>query len=152
MWAYSAELRSRVLAAVLGGQPPGAVAERFGVSVSWVRRARQRHRDGGDGGPRPRGHRPQALATDADRIRPAIAADPDAALAEPKARLGRAVSLGTLWRAVARLGLTLKKSRRGRPSRTARTWPPPASPGGRANPPWIRRGWCASTRRGRVPP
>jgi transposase len=121
MRAYSADLRSRVLAAVLAGHPPATVADRFGVSPSWVRRVRQRHRDGGETGPRRRGHRPQALAADADRIRQAIAADPDLTLAELKARLGLAAHLATLWRAVARLGLTLKKSRPGRPSRTART-------------------------------
>ena len=111
MRAYSADLRSRVLAAVLAGGAPAAVAERFGVSASWVRRVRQRHRDGGETGPRPRGRRRPALAADADRIRAAIAADPDATLAELKARLGLVVHLSTLWRAVARLGLTLKKSR-----------------------------------------
>lgn len=121
MRAYSADLRSRVLAAVLGGQSPPAVAERYGVSASWVRRVRQRQRDGGETGPRRRGHRRQALAADADRLRAAVAADPDATLAELKARLGLAVSLATLWRAIARLGLTLKKSRLGRASRTART-------------------------------
>lgn len=111
MRAYSADLRSRVLAAILGGQPPAAVAERFGVSASWARRVRQRHRDGGEVGPRPRGRRPQALRTDADRLRAAIAADPDATLAGLKARLEPAVGLATLWRAIRRLGLTLKKSR-----------------------------------------
>jgi transposase len=121
MRAYSADLRSRVLAAVLAGATPAAAAERFGVSPSWVRRVRQRHRDAGETGPRDRGHRPQVLAADADRIRAAIAADPDATLAELKARLGLAVHLATLWRAVARLGLTLKKSRSGRPNRTAPT-------------------------------
>ena len=121
MRAYSADLRSRVLAAVPAGHAPAAVADRFGVSASWVRRVRQRHRDGGETAPRPRGHRPQSLAADADRIRQAVAGDPDATPAELKARLGLAVHLATLWRAVARLGLTLKKSRPGRPSRTART-------------------------------
>ena len=82
MRAYSADLRSRVLAAVVGGQPPAAVAERFGVSASWVRRVRQRHRDGGETGPRPRGRRTPALAAQADRLRQAVAADPDATLAE----------------------------------------------------------------------
>jgi transposase len=121
MRAYSADLRPRVLADVLAGATPAAAAERYRVSVSWVRRVRQRHRDAGGTAPRPRGHRPQALAAAADRLRQAIAAAPDATPAELKARLGLAVHLATLWRAIDRLGLVLKKSRPGRPSRTART-------------------------------
>jgi|LNFM01.2.fsa_nt_gb transposase len=121
MRAYSADLRSRVLADVLAGATPVAVAERYRVSASWVRRVRQRHRTGGETAPRPGGRRPQRLAADADRLRAAVAADPDATLAELKARLGLAVHLATRCRALARLGLTLKKSRSGRPSRTART-------------------------------
>lgn len=96
--AYSADLRQRVLAAVVGGHPPAAVAARFGVSASWVRRVRPRHRDGGATGPRP-----------------------DATLTALKARLGLAVHRATPWRAVARLGRTLQQSPPGRPNRTART-------------------------------
>src|SRR5206468_448935 len=71
--------------------------------------------------PRPGGRRRPALAAEADRIRAAVADAPDATLAELKARLGLAVSLASLWRAVAALGLTVKKKSTGRPSRTART-------------------------------
>ncbi|MFO0852435.1 MAG: hypothetical protein U0871_28325 [Gemmataceae bacterium] len=53
---------------------------------------------GGRRGPHPAGHRRR----------------PDATLAELKARLDLAVSLATLWRAIARLGLTLKVGPRGR--------------------------------------
>ena len=49
----------------------------------------------------------------------------DATLAELRAWLskkrGVSVSLGTVWAAVARMGLTLEKSASGRRSRTART-------------------------------
>lgn len=121
MRAYSADLRARVLAACDGGQPTQAVAARFAVSASWVRRVKQRRAATGETAPRPGGRRPRTWAADADRIRQAFADTPDATLAEVKARLRLAVSLTTLWRAVTALGLTVKKKSAGRPSRTGRT-------------------------------
>jgi transposase len=121
MKAYSMDLRVRVLADCDAGMTTPAVAQKYRVSAAWVRRLKQRRRETGETAPRPGGRRPPALAAHADRIRAAVRADPDATLAELKARLGLAVSLATLWRAVARLGLVLKKSPSGRPSRTART-------------------------------
>jgi transposase len=121
MRAYSDDLRRRVLAALDGKAAPKDVAARFAVSVAWVRRVRQRRRETGEVAPRPAGRRPRLLAAHADALRAAVADTPDATLAELKARLGLAVSLATLWRAVAALGLTVKKKSSGRPSRTART-------------------------------
>jgi transposase len=121
MRAYSMDLRARVLTAVDGGAGTRAVAERFAVSASWVRRLKQRRAATGEVAPRPGGRRPPALAADADRIRAAVRSTPDATLAELKAGLGLAVSLATLWRAVHALGLTVKKKRSGRPNRTGRT-------------------------------
>jgi hypothetical protein len=81
-----------------------------------------RRRAGHPGGGRPvRGQRVLGAAADADRIRQAFADTPDATLGEVKARLGLAIGLTTLWRAVTALGLTVKKKSSGRPSRTART-------------------------------
>ena len=51
----------------------------------------------------------------------AVAEAPDATLGELKERLGLAISLATLWRAVAALGLTVKKKSSGPPSATAPT-------------------------------
>jgi transposase len=121
MRAYSMDLRERVLADVQAGMAPADVAAKYRVSASWVRRVRQRHRDHGETGPRPGGRRPPALASHADRIRQAVRDTPDATLTELRSRLGLAVSLATLWRAVAGLGLVLKKRSSGRPSRTGRT-------------------------------
>jgi transposase len=86
-----------------------------------VRRLKQRRAATGETAPRPSGRRPRTWAADADRIRRAFRDTPDATLAEVKARLGLAIGLTTLWRAVAALGLTVKKKSSGRPSRTART-------------------------------
>ena len=55
------DLRDRVLADA--GRPAREVAARFGVSASYVVKARQRLRDGGDAAPRPRCNRvPPRLA------------------------------------------------------------------------------------------
>lgn len=120
--AYSADLRARVLAACDRGQGTKAVAERFAVSESWVRRVKQRRSATGEIAPRSaRNRRVPKLAAHADRLRGLIAAEPDLTLAELRDRLGVAVALATLWAAVARLGLTVKKKSSGRPNRTGRT-------------------------------
>lgn len=115
------DLRSRVLKDCDAGMATAAAARKYSVSPSWVRRLKQRWAATGEIAPRPAGRRPRTWAADADRIRQAFRATPDATLAEVKARLGLAVGLTTLWRAVAALGLTVKKKSSGRPSRTART-------------------------------
>jgi transposase len=122
MRPYSTDLRDRVLADCDDGMKTRAVAAKYRVSESWVRRVKQRRAATGETAPRPgrAGPRPSWDAY-ADHLRRAIAADPDATLKELKARLGLTAALSTLWRAVAALGLTLKKSRPMRPSRPART-------------------------------
>ena len=121
MRAYSMDLRERVFADLDAGAAAKVVAVKFRVSAAWVRRLRQRRREAGETAPRPGGRRVPALAGHAAAIRQAVADTPDATLAELKARLGLAVSLATLWRAVRGLGLTVKKKSSGLPSRTART-------------------------------
>ena len=122
MKPYSMDLRERVLADCDGGMGTPAVAAKYRVSASWVRRLKQRRRESGAVAPRsPRNHRPRLLAPHADRLRELIAAHPDLTLTEIRQRLALAASLGTLWEAIRRLGLTVKKKSSGRPSRIART-------------------------------
>jgi transposase len=121
MKPYSVDLRERVLKACDAGTGTKVVAETFSVSESWVRRLKQQRRAGQTAPKSPRNHRAPKLAPYADQIRALIAATPDLTLAEIRTRLGVTVALGTLWAAVARLGLTVKKKSSGRPSRTART-------------------------------
>jgi transposase len=111
MKTYSMDLRERVLADCDEGMSTSGVADKYRVSQSWVRRLKQRRRDDGTIGPRDHrtGPKPSWEAY-ADRLRQAIADDPDATLAELKARLALSVALSTLWRAVAALGLTVKKN------------------------------------------
>ena len=55
MEAYSIDLRGKVLAAYERGIKTKESAESFGVSASWARRVKQRLREQGERGPRPRG-------------------------------------------------------------------------------------------------
>lgn len=131
--AYSADLRERVLAAP---GPSRAVAARFGVSVSYVVKARARLRETGErGASAARRAYPRRLAGHEAALAAEVERRVDATLAELRGWLaderGVAVSITALWREIARLGLTLKKRPSARPSRTARTSPPPASPGAR---------------------
>ena len=124
MAAYSMDLRERVVAACDEGTDTRAeVAERFSVSESWVRRPLQRRRQTGSIAPLPRGGgRPPAFAgAAAERLRGAVAADPDATLKELATAVGVACGTSAVDRALRRLGITRKKSRGGPPSRTGRT-------------------------------
>ena len=110
MKPYSMDLRQRVLDDCDAGLATAAVAAKYRVSPAWVRRLKQRRRETGVVAPaRGRtGPRPSWDAY-ADRLREAARQSPDATLAELRQRLGLAVALSTLWRAVAALGLTVKK-------------------------------------------
>lgn len=123
MRAYSTDLRGRVLAACEAGMGTAEAAETFAVSESWVRRVKQRFRDDGEAAPRTPARRGPTRALDGqdERIRREVRDHPGLTAAEYRARLGVAASVLTVWRALRRLGLTHKKSRSGRPSRTART-------------------------------
>src|SRR3954453_1003628 len=115
--AYSQDLRDRVLSA---DGPSRAVATRFGVSVSYVVKARQRYHREGDAAARPqRSHTPRLLTPLHCAIADQMSAHRDATLDELRAWLreahGVSVSIGLMWNTLTRLGLTLKKDRpRGR--------------------------------------
>lgn len=121
MRALSMDLRKRVLEDCDAGMGTKAVAARYKVSESWVRRLKQRRRQDGRTGPGScRNSRRPQLDARAARIREVIAATPDITLEELKAKLGVTVALATVWRAVAKLGLTVKKKSTGPRSRSAR--------------------------------
>jgi transposase len=122
MRAYSADLRERVLADCDAGAGTRAVAAKYRVSESWVRRLKQVRRQTGRTTPadQRRGPTPGWVAH-ADAIRAAVAAAPDATLAEYRQRFALPLSRSALARALAALGLSRKKSRSGPASRTART-------------------------------
>ena len=122
MQPYSLDLRRRVLADCDRGLSTRAVATKYSVSESWVRRLKQRRREAGEVAPRAPAPGPEpSWHAYADRLRAAIGETPDATLGELRDRLGLAVALSTLWRAVAALGLSVKKKSSGRRNRTGPT-------------------------------
>lgn len=109
MQAYSKEFRREVLAACDAGGKTRAVAQRFDVSESWVRRIKQERRESGKTAPCTTRRRTSAWTKEADRIRAAIQRTPDLTLDELKAELQTSLSRTTLCRALRHLKLTLKK-------------------------------------------
>jgi transposase len=126
MRAYSMDLRRRVLNDADAGMGTRAVAAKFSVSESWVRRLKQRRREGGSMSPRKAGNpSPAILAPHREALRGLVAERPDATLAELRDRLADArgvrVSVATLWRTLDALRLTFKKSPSTPPSATGPT-------------------------------
>jgi transposase len=124
--AYGQDLRDRLLAARDAGQSVRAVAERFSVSPSYVAKAdRRRRRTGERRARRSSGRPPAKIMTHLPALAERVTAQPDATLVELRgwlvAERGISVGLVTVWRALKRLGVTLKKSKSGRPSRTVPT-------------------------------
>lgn len=113
MAAYSLDLRTRVLADWDGGMKAEDLAAKYRVSRAWVHRLVQRRRETGEIGPRRQTKfRTRRLATDhEERLRDLVTAQPDRTLAELRDALPVAASLATIWRALARLKLTVKKNR-----------------------------------------
>jgi transposase len=113
MAAYSLDLRKRVIRAYDRGIAPDEVAARFEVSLAWVYRLVQRRRDWGSIAPRKQTKfRRRSLSADEEaRLVALINARPDATLAELQHALPTRAALSTLWRAIDRLGLTVKKNR-----------------------------------------
>jgi transposase len=137
--AYSQDLRERVMSAVDEGTSVGAAAPLFRVSISYIYKALGRRRATGETTARRSGGAPKPkLAEHGEALRQRIAEHSDATLAELQSWLSAerqvTVSVGCLWNTLNRLGLPLKKSHNGPPSRTGRMWPKRARPGTPAKP------------------
>ncbi len=121
--AYGQDLRDRVLSA------SGSIAEvahRFRVSKSYVARARSRRRRLGDDAPGAQhNHVPSKLSGLEAVLAARIQAVNDQTLAQLchwlHAEHGVSVSITTLWKTLARLGLSLKKRHSMPQSRYGRT-------------------------------
>jgi len=114
MKSYSQDLRLKVLGAYDRGMKTTEIVMAFGISPARARRVRQRRREHGELGLRPRiGARRYKI--DRTRLGELVQAQPDATLAELLARLGVECALSAVWNALWDLGLTYKKdhSRRG---------------------------------------
>ena len=88
MVPYSKEFRREVLAACDFGGGTRAVALRFDVSESWVRRIKQERRETGKTAPQLTRRRTPKWAAYRERIEALIAAHPDMTLRELQTALG----------------------------------------------------------------
>lgn len=121
--AYAQDLRDRVLGARGSIRE---VAARFGVSESYVANARSRRRRLGDEKPGVQcNHVRPRLAGLEGALSARIAQAPDLTLKQlcqwVEVEHGVHVAPTTMWKTLARLGLSLKKSRSMRPSKNAPT-------------------------------
>jgi transposase len=151
MRPYSLDLRERVARACDAGHLTRTeVAEVFDVSTAWVRRLLQRRRGTGSLAAKPQGGgRPPKLdERRRQQLARLVADDADATLAQLRQRLGAAVSLSTVQRALSRLGLAVKKKSCTPPSATAPTSAGSARRGGGGPPASTRPVSCSSTRSG----
>jgi transposase len=125
MKPYSTDLRRRVLADCDAGTGTDAVARKYSVSPSWVRKLKQQRRQTGSIEPRVATPGPKpALAAHSDRLRQLVRQTPGLTAAEYRQRLGVTVAVVTVWRAIRRLDFTHKKSPAGGragPARRRRT-------------------------------
>lgn len=113
MKPYDQEFRSEVLAACDGNEGTKAVALRFEVSESWVRRIKQQRRETGQVAAKKAAPRKPTWHRWADWLRDKIAGRPDIYLRELQVALreerGDDVSLTTICNACRELELTRKK-------------------------------------------
>ena len=109
MEAYSKEFRRDVLRACDAGEGTRAVALRFDVSESWVRRIKQQRRETGRVAPLTTRSRTPKWHVIRDDIRRVVEEQPDLTLAELKEELGTDLSKTTLCVALQKMKLTLKK-------------------------------------------
>ena len=124
--SYSTDRRSRVLVSIVGGSPVRATAQLFQVSVSYIYKALGRRSSTGETEARPqRNQQVLKLKDHHGLIAAEVALRPDVTLNELRAWLVATHGLS------ASLGLTLKKSRAGRRSRTGPMSPSNGPPGAR---------------------
>lgn len=122
---YSQDLRDRVLDAM---GPIRALADRFGVSPSYVSKAKSRLHESGERSARPFVGRPgRKLEPYFEALRRRVAELPDQTLEELRGwaagELGVSVSIGCLWDRLRFLDLRLKKSPSTRPNKSVRMSP-----------------------------
>lgn len=110
--SYSMDLRDRVVSALESGESISSVARRFSLTWPTVCDWRDRHRRGrlAPDTPGPRG--PTKLtAEDEQRMRDAVAAQPGITAKQLMPMVSVPVVASTVYRALKRLGLSLKRSR-----------------------------------------
>ncbi len=113
----SNDIRERLVSAVDSGLSRRSAARRFGVAASTAIKWVDQWRRTGDVGPRAQGgdHRSHRIEAHAEAILALVDAMPDITLGEIVAHLderhGLTVVQSTVWRLLARHGMTFKKNR-----------------------------------------
>ncbi len=124
MKTYSMDLRERVVSAYdAGGATQEEVAERFSVSISWLKKLLRRRREDGSFGPKPHGGgwTPKFHGPHLEHLKQQVEANPDATLQELLDHSAVSASVMAVHRALQRLGCRRKKSHCARPNRTVPT-------------------------------
>jgi transposase len=154
MKTISMDIRTRIVEAYdQGNTTRQGVADRFGVSLAFVKKILSRRKRFGTIAPfHDHAGRKRAISPDQEKaLREHLAAHPGDTLAELRDALGLACSLATVFYALRRMKLTYKKKRSAPPNRTARK----SRPRGKAGPPGARNGLAnassSSTNRPRRP-
>jgi len=150
----SLDLRERIVAAYDAKEGTREeVARRFKVSLGMVKKLLGQRARTGDLRARHRfsGRKAHLMPEHGQRLRQLIAQEPDLTLAEMKERLELHCTVAAVHWMVSRLGLTYKKRRSMRPSKTGRRSPGRGTDGAAAKADSIRPGWSSSTSRRRRP-
>ncbi len=145
----SLDLRERIVAAYVGQEGTREeVAKRFKVSVGMVKKLLAQQNRTGDLRPRYRfcGRKARLEPEHGESMRQLVEREPDVTLEEIKQRLGLGCTIGAIHWVLSRLGLTYKKRRSMRPSKTGRTSPRPGVAGDAARARSTRQGWYSSKR------
>jgi len=146
----SLDLRERIVAAYEGKEGTREeVAKRFKVSVGMVKKLLAQKSRTGDLRPRYRfcGRKARLEPEHGKSMRQLVEREPDVTLEEIKQRLGLDCTIGAIHWVLSRLGLTYKKRRSMRPSRTGPTSPRPGVAGNEAKARSTRPGSSSSTSR-----
>lgn len=137
MRTLSLDLRERILACYDHGEGTrDEVAERYRVSLGMVKKLLQQRRRTGQIGPRHHysGRKPIILDGHRRQLRALLGQKPDLTLRELRQAVALECSLPAIHYALAKMGLTYKKRRSARVSKTARTSRGRAGRGGGAKP------------------
>ncbi len=146
----SLDLRERIVAAYVGKEGTREeVAKRFKVSVGMVKKLLAQKSRTGDLMPRYRfcGRKARLEPEHGKSMRRLVELEPDVTLEEIKQRLGLGCTIGAIHWVLSRQGLTYKKRRSMRPSKTGPTSPRPGVAGNAAKARSTRLGLSSSTSR-----
>jgi transposase len=115
--AYSQDLRDRVIRAYQRGMTTSQIARLFEVSPAWARRVKQRLQERGESAPRKTGS-PGVRKIDREHLAELVRQRPDATLRELRGLLGNVCGESAISKTLRTLGLSFKKRRSMRPSRS----------------------------------